>query len=74
MKLLLQIMVFPTVWILFGLGHIVAAIGILVSDESSMSSTWANIWYPIYNWAMSWSCHLQDLSGGSKYFPWDDVA
>jgi hypothetical protein len=72
MKLFLQLMVFPIVWILFGFGHIIAAIGVLVSDDSSMSSTWVSIWYPIYNWAMNWSCYLQDLSGGSKYFPWDD--
>lgn len=50
-------------WALFWAGHFVSR-GLMHGQllEESL--------YPIYNWLMNTSCHVQDWGGGG---PWEDV-
>lgn len=46
-------------WICYWLGDGASRV-LALNDNSEL---WCNIWYPIYNELMSWSCNIQDYAG-----------
>jgi hypothetical protein len=68
MAVLKLIVAWPLSWFCFWVGHFYS---VLLRWDNKY---WVAFWYPAYNGFMIESSIIQDWAGGTKYFPWSQVA